>query len=37
MMQMNDEKNDTVSMQSKHRDRDKGNTHKDTEGEGGVW
>ena len=37
MTQMNDEKNDTVSMQSKHRDTDIENTHMDTKGEGGVW
>ena len=36
MMQMNDDKNDTVSMQSKYRDTDKENTHMVTKGEGGV-
>ena len=33
---MNDDKNDTVSMQSKHRDTDKENRHMNTMGEGGV-
>ena len=36
MMQMNDDKNDTVSMQSKYRDTYKENTHMVTKGEGGV-